>query len=84
MDCRFGDSTMPGNLLRFAWFHQRIINDQPSLPVQGARSGPHSVLHFFRRQVFCGMRDSCHTFPLLFFVVIFFILSQNADWYETG
>ena len=82
MDGRFGDSTVPGNLLRLAWLHQRILNDQPPLPIQGARSGSHSSLHFFCRQMFCGMRDSCHTFPLLFSVFIFFILSQNADWYE--
>ena len=33
--------------------------------------------------MFCSMCDSCQTFPLLFSVVIFFLLSQNADWYQT-
>src|SRR5438132_3904646 len=78
----FGDSTMAGNVLRLARLGQRIINDQPPLPIQGARIGSHSGLHFFHRQMGCCTCDSCHIFPLLFSVITSFILSQYADWYE--
>ena len=74
---------MAGNVLRLARLGQRILNDQPPLPIQGARIGSHSVFHFFHRQMCCCTRDSCHTFPLLFSVITSFILSQYADWYET-
>src|SRR6266436_670352 len=83
MHCRFGDPTVPGNLLGLARLGQCIINDQPPLPVQGARIGSHAVLHFFYRQMCCCTRNSCHTFPLLVSVITSFILSQYADWYET-
>src|SRR5438128_9043672 len=78
----FGDSTMAGNVLRLARLGQRIINDQPPLPIQGARIGSHSGLHFFHRQMGCCTCDSCHIFPLLFSVITSFILSQYADWYH--
>src|SRR5260221_8222834 len=83
LHCRFGDPTVPGNLLGLARLGQCIINDQPPLPVQGARIGSHAVLHFFYRQMCCCTRNSCHTFPLLVSVITSFILSQYADWYES-
>src|SRR6266699_1994775 len=83
MHRRLGNSAVPGNLLGLARLYERIINDEPPLPIQGARIGSHSVFHFFHRQMCCCTRDSCHTFPLLFSVITSFILSQYADWYET-
>src|SRR5947208_11420682 len=82
MHRRLGNSAVPGNLLGLARLYERIINDEPPLPIQGARIGSHSVFHFFHRQMCCCTRDSCHTFPLLFSVITSFILSQYADWYE--
>src|SRR2546429_3732327 len=83
MHRRLGNSAVPGNLLGLARLYERIINDEPPLPIQGARIGSHSVFHFFHRQMCCCTRDSCHTFPLLFSVITSFILSQYADWYDT-
>src|SRR5438445_6823304 len=82
MHRRLGNSAVPGNLLGLARLYERIINDEPPLPIQGARIGSHSVFHFFHRQMCCCTRDSCHTFPLLFSVITSFILSQYADWYQ--
>src|SRR6266699_26955 len=84
MHRRLGNSAVPGNLLGLARLYERIINDEPPLAIQGARIGSHSVFHFFHRQMCCCTRDSCHTFPLLFSVITSFILSQYADWYQTG
>src|SRR6266436_10454724 len=84
MHRRFGNPTVPGDLLRLARLGQRIINDQPPLPVQGARISSHSDLHFFQCQMGCCTCDSCHIFPLLFSVITSFILSQYADWYKTS
>src|SRR5258707_5837169 len=65
MHRRFGDPTVPSDLLRLARLGQRIINDQPPLPVQGARISSHSDLHFFQCKMGCCTRHSCHIFPLL-------------------
>ena len=37
MHRRGGHPTVFGNLRRFAWVHQRLVDDQPALATQGAR-----------------------------------------------
>src|SRR6266566_6239738 len=57
---RFRDPTVPGDVLCLTWFHQRVIDDQPSLSIQGTWIAAHSLLHFFHRQMRCCSRDPCH------------------------
>ena len=55
-----GHATVPSNLSCWSWLDQRIVDNQPALPPVRARTGPHPLLHFCKRQMGCRMGHSCH------------------------